>query len=484
MQKTTFFLKTFLIVGISLSALSVYSETKRCNSQDYDPETQECCSVLIGRSTYKSQPVPKGKCCGGYILSDSQECCNNEPLEKGKCAVFKGKQYDSSKRGICNGSLYTFKELDSSPGYTEMCCNGKVYPATVAGFEFECCFGFPMMPKGTCAGTCKDLKSTEGCCNSKPYDLSTQECCGGSIVDKGKCCAGVELKGGQECCSGAIVASGECCEGLVLKAGETCQSRTPLEGEKLPCGGLLQYDPETQQCCNGNQVISKDETCVAITLPSTTDLKKNESDVLPQETPKEKAKVTAGSNIGLCGSLTYISTTHKCCNGTIVSNDAECPVITPSIGAPIKENPFTQGTIQEQTVQENPNVVSFKENLCGSFSYDPETQQCCNGKDIISKEGKCPVITVSPVLDSVEKRNVMQQTQREVTVPEAPKVNTVSVVPTQTVPVAKSTVGAKIKLCGGKSYNAKTQRCCNGTIIEKTEKCTVKRPTGAAKSVL
>lgn len=67
------------------------------------------------------------------------------------------------------------------------------------------------------------------CCNGVEYDSSTEECCNGQVVAKGRCCKNDLLPEGQDCCTKVspnqpYIPSTQCCDSKGIF------SKTPISG--------------------------------------------------------------------------------------------------------------------------------------------------------------------------------------------------------------------------------------------------------------
>ena len=272
----------------------------------------------------------------------------------------------------------------------------------------------------------KTVVAKDQCCSGKILQ-DGQVCCSNKVVATDKCCSNKVLADNKECCEGKVVAKGKCCNGRVLKAKETCPQET-VEDRKLSCGSLLKYDPETQKCCNGKDVIGKDEKCPVILVPPTSpNAAERESALHPTEpvvsveektetTTQPISNLTTGNNVipppptdmnaarreeMLNSTLRPIEpvvpveekteTTTQPISNLTTGNNVIPPPPTDREEAERNLQPLPQ---VETTVRNNARVISTNTKLCSGRGYNPDTHECCNGSVVVL--GKCIKTTKRP----------------------------------------------------------------------------------------
>lgn len=144
----------------------------------------------------------------------------------------------------------------SCPGQQYLLDTQCVCPSELHKCGPDCCAeGLECCDNACCDGHCS---SEEICCPWDNWCESASECCsddevccgelGCQLLDYNGCCGNENCPEGFDCCGGGCCASGFCAHHRCCALGVCGDGCLSTEGNRC-CNGI-EYDPETQVCCD------------------------------------------------------------------------------------------------------------------------------------------------------------------------------------------------------------------------------------------
>eukprot|EP00057_Strongylocentrotus_purpuratus_P019401 XP_011673875.1 PREDICTED: uncharacterized protein LOC105442915 isoform X1 [Strongylocentrotus purpuratus] len=351
-------------------------------SGPYYPERELCCEVGREQSIIRERPSGREmECCGLNSMDASTHmCCNKEQIQREPLLE------------CCGSGTYNVT--------TEICCKGVAVPRGLnGGYE---------------------------CCGVQAYNPENEFCCFGAIrgLGQGKCCTGDNQKflkyqpGKQSCCKPEVSSVPEisgiqqCCgkKAYLTSSKMCCKENLVDREEDLECCGSDTYNTRTHLCCHDSILLKRtttDQCCASLRFDPTTHTCCGQQVV----SSVGKCCLLTADTFGVynerqtcCGVMDWNASTytghiydvptspHLCCGAQLQGADQLCEknVLIEKSNLNHDEvcwyyngdDEMTYTTFnKEQTycdIRDGVTAISPGHQLCGSGTYNPESQLCCD----------------------------------------------------------------------------------------------------------